>query len=253
MTTRDPYPTTPPASTAPPSSRSATAGPGQPAGSFSPPGTADQVKETAGQTLEQTKEKTGQLVEQATAQAKPRLEDQKQRAADSLGTTAQALRQTSQQLRDQDEGPVAQVAERAADQVERIADYLREKDIGQLVSEAENFARRQPTLFLGGAFALGLLGARFFKSSGQQVSQGGGSQGHAQGMGAGARQSPQPTGYRPELAATSELAPLPKTPAGAPAPAAPPPPLSAEGVLAEPPPLDDPVVRPGYAPEREAR
>jgi hypothetical protein len=122
------------------------------------------------------------------------------------------------------------------------------------VSEAEDFARRQPALFLGGAFALGLLGARFLKSSGQQASQGGSSQGRAQGVGPASRQGDQPTGYRPERAATPGLAPLPETTAGAPAPAAATvPPRSAEGALAEPTSLDDPAVRPGSSPEREAR
>jgi hypothetical protein len=33
----------------------------------------------------------------------------------------------------------------------------------------EDFARRNPAVFLGGAFALGLVGARFIKSSGHRA------------------------------------------------------------------------------------
>jgi hypothetical protein len=36
-----------------------------------------------------------------------------------------------------------------------------------MVRNVEDFARRQPALFIGGAFMLGLLGARFLKSSAQ--------------------------------------------------------------------------------------
>jgi hypothetical protein len=37
--------------------------------------------------------------------------------------------------------------------------------VAALEREGEQFARTQPTIFLTGAFALGFLGARFFKSS----------------------------------------------------------------------------------------
>ena len=38
-----------------------------------------------------------------------------------------------------------------------------------MVTQVEQYARRQPAIFLGGAFALGLLGARFLKSSNPQT------------------------------------------------------------------------------------
>jgi hypothetical protein len=53
----------------------------------------------------------------------------------------------------------------AADQMRHFSDQLRQKDVRELLSDVERFAQRQPTVFLGGAFALGLLGARFLKSS----------------------------------------------------------------------------------------
>jgi hypothetical protein len=37
--------------------------------------------------------------------------------------------------------------------------------VGELIGDVEQFARRSPALFLGGAFALGVLAARFVKSS----------------------------------------------------------------------------------------
>jgi len=142
---------------------------------------ADQPTGTVGTAVEQAKEKAGELVEQAKGQATPRLESQKERAAEGLGNTARALRQTSQQLREQEDGPVAQYAERAADRIERAADYLRGRDINELVGELESFARRQPVLFVGGAFALGLLTGRFLKSSGQRSSRGSDGQAGAPG------------------------------------------------------------------------
>lgn len=99
-----------------------------------------------------------------TGWVQSRLDTQKERAADSLSSIAETLRSTGQQL----EGKPAAASEyvqRAADQVEDFAYYLRQRDVGEIVDEAEDFARRQPGIFLGAAFSLGLLGARFLKSS----------------------------------------------------------------------------------------
>jgi hypothetical protein len=49
--------------------------------------------------------------------------------------------------------------------LERFSGYLSEREVGDLVYEAEDYARRHSAYFVGGAFLLGLLGARFLKSS----------------------------------------------------------------------------------------
>jgi len=126
---------------------------------------ANQAKETAGQVAADAQQAAGQVVDQARQQVSSRLAGQKDRAAEGLTSVAQALRQTGQQLRDQDQQGVTGYIENAASQVERVSNYLRQNDLGQLVDDVEGFARRQPALFLGGAFVLGLLGARFLKSS----------------------------------------------------------------------------------------
>jgi hypothetical protein len=55
--------------------------------------------------------------------------------------------------------------DKAADQIENWSRQLREKDIDELLSDVQTLARRQPGVFIGSAFAIGLLGARFLKSS----------------------------------------------------------------------------------------
>jgi hypothetical protein len=98
-------------------------------------------------------------------QANARLSSQKDRALDGVGGVTQAIRQTTQTLRDQQHDVVARYVEQVAGQVDRMAQSLRQKDIGELLDDAQRLARRQPALFVGSAFALGLLGARFLKSS----------------------------------------------------------------------------------------
>jgi hypothetical protein len=118
--------------------------------------------------IDQAKETISNVASQAGDKVASRLDSQKDRAAEGLGSVAQALRQTGDQLREQNQGPaVHDYLSSAADQVERLSGYLRSTDVSQMVSKVEHFARRQPALFIGGAFVLGLLGVRFLKSSGQ--------------------------------------------------------------------------------------
>ena len=99
--------------------------------------------------------------ERATAQ----LSTQKDKATEGLGGVAQAVRQTTEHLRSNQHETVARYAEQAADQIERFSQRLKDKDVSELLNDAQRLARRKPALFVGGAFAIGLLGARFLKSS----------------------------------------------------------------------------------------
>ncbi len=129
---------------------------------------ADQAKEQVAQVADQAKEQAGQVVDQAKEQVVSQVGSQKDRAVDSLGTIVDALRQTGQQLHKSDQHGIAQYAEKAADRVEQFTGNLKGKDVQTIVRDVERYARRQPALFLSGAFALGLLGARFLKSTGQR-------------------------------------------------------------------------------------
>jgi len=55
--------------------------------------------------------------------------------------------------------------------LERFSNNVRGKDVNELLDGARDFARRQPALFVGGSFAVGLLAARFLKSSGQEAAR----------------------------------------------------------------------------------
>ena len=103
----------------------------------------------------------GRIRETAAAQ----LNTQKEKATEGLGTVASAVRESTQNLRSQQHDVAARYVEQAADQIERLSARLREKDITELLNDAQQLARRRPALFIGAAFALGLIGARFLKSS----------------------------------------------------------------------------------------
>ncbi len=124
------------------------------------------------------------------------FEQQSHRAADQIGSVAHALHQAAEQLEAENNGTAARYTIMAADRVEQFADTLRNSTVDDLVGQVEGFARRQPEIFLGAAFGVGFLFARFIKSSGERIRMadlmrqdaghmGGGDMGRGRGMGGG--------------------------------------------------------------------
>ncbi len=132
----------------------------------------EQIVEKAQDVKQQAQDQTAQFVGQAKQQAQTLLGDQKDRAVDVLGNISQAVRSTGEQLRQNDQGMIAQYTDKIADRVEGFSSNMGSKDVQELVADLERFARTQPLAFLGGAFALGLMAARFLKSSGSNVDTG---------------------------------------------------------------------------------
>ena len=124
--------------------------------------------EQPGTTGLQSTDRQSSIVGRVRDSANNQLTRQKDRATDSLGSVAQAVRQSTNQLREQRHETIAQYIEQAANQLDRLSSRLREKNVNELVDDAQRFARQRPALFIGSAFALGLIGARFLKSSAER-------------------------------------------------------------------------------------
>jgi len=112
----------------------------------------------------QATEALGQATDQAKSTASSKVSEQKDKAAEGLGSVAQAFTQVGDQLRTENPS-IAGLADSAAQRLEQFSSQLSTKDVAEIVDDVEHFARRQPAMFLGAAFTLGILGARFFKSS----------------------------------------------------------------------------------------
>ena len=106
-------------------------------------------------------------MDQVKQQASTRVNEQKARAAEGLGSVANAIRQATEHLRSENQ-TLAAYADTAVDQIQVFADRMRDKDPAEMLQDVERFARRNPTAFVGAAFFLGLGLARFLKSSGTQ-------------------------------------------------------------------------------------
>ena len=105
------------------------------------------------------------VMDRVRSAATTQLTTQKSRATDTIGSLATAMRGTTNTFREQKQDVVAQYVERAAEQLDRFSSHLREREVTDLLDDAGRFARRQPALFIGAAFAAGVIAARFLKSS----------------------------------------------------------------------------------------
>ncbi len=130
---------------------------------------ADTVRTQAAGTIDEAKEKAREAASDAqrkvSDELRSRVDSTRTRAADALGSVAQALTSSVEQLRNENQAVPGDYVARAGNQIRRASDYLRNTNTDDLVRNAEDFARRQPAVFLGGAFALGFLAARLVKSS----------------------------------------------------------------------------------------
>ncbi|HEX2914258.1 MAG TPA: hypothetical protein VH186_25895 [Chloroflexia bacterium] len=139
----------------------------------------DNARQKTNEVLDQAQEKVGQVADTVRDQATSQINTQKDRAADSLGSVAHMIRQTGDQLKNSDQStplaaPIASMADQAASKLEDFSGYIRNHNASEIIDGVQDFARREPALFLGGAFALGLLASRFLRSS--TPSQSGGNQ-----------------------------------------------------------------------------
>jgi hypothetical protein len=91
-------------------------------------------------------------------------------ASVALSSVAQSLLASSHDLREQQHG-ASDLVGQAAQGIERVAKYLESTDPSEIARNTESWARRNPALFLGGAFVLGVLGARFLKSSASRIEE----------------------------------------------------------------------------------
>lgn len=108
-----------------------------------------------------------EFAEEAGEAIKSRANEQREAGADYIGGVAEAIRRASREF--DNDLPIAGVyLRKAASKVEEISDTVQQGDISTLVRGVQDFARRQPTAFLGLAVLAGFGAVRFLKSSGGQ-------------------------------------------------------------------------------------
>ena len=131
----------------------------------------DKAVDLAEASGEKLKEQASELADaardaasQATAKVKQRVDEKKGAGAEYVGSLAEAMRRASREF-DQELPIAGKYIRKAAAQVEGFSDSIRTGDFNDLIGNAQSFARRQPTAFLGLAALAGFAAVRFLKSS----------------------------------------------------------------------------------------
>lgn len=123
------------------------------------------------QTGQETAQRAGQLAERAKETGLQQANTQMTRVADTIQSAAGAIRRAGSDMGEQ-QPAIQNVATTVAERAEQFSQYLRQTDAREILHNAEDFARRQPLLVVGGAFVVGLLAARFLKASATQLGGG---------------------------------------------------------------------------------
>jgi len=168
-------------------------------------GSSGTVAEQVQQSAQQVTQGAQDAVQQAGQQAKSTARDQKQSVAQSLTQVGQALHDSGNSLQQKGDNTAAQAIDMAASKVDTLAEYLQNTSIDDMIHGIQDYARREPAIFFGGAFALGFALSRFLKSSPPSANQSyTGSSGYATapysgsysnryGYGPGSNYGPSPT------------------------------------------------------------
>ena len=112
------------------------------------------------------------IAETATAAAESmqsaatdQIEQQKRAASQSIQAFAQAVRRASDELSKQDQTAAAQLIQQAAGGLESLSETLSNRSIGDMVSMARDFGRRNPMALAGGAALLGMALGRVARTA----------------------------------------------------------------------------------------
>ena len=121
---------------------------------------ADEATNQVSQLAEQAKS----TVADATEKARGMATEQKDFLAAQIGGVADAMDRVAGDLEDSN-GASAHYARIIADNAEKLSDTIRNNDVEQILSMAQDFGRRQPVAFMGAAALLGFAASRFLMAS----------------------------------------------------------------------------------------
>jgi hypothetical protein len=132
---------------------------------------ADKAKDLAGSSTDALKAQASNLTDaakdvasQATDKLRDAVNDRKSSGADYVGGLADTMRRAAREF-DPDLPIAGTYIRKAAEQIEGVSKGIRDGNLNDLIRNAQSFARRQPTAFLGMAVLAGFGVVRFLKSS----------------------------------------------------------------------------------------
>ena len=136
----------------------------------------DKAKDAAGQVKDQVREQGQKLAstvqeraedvrEQAGTKVREEVDTRSTAVAEQVTQVAGVIRKAGEQLRDEGNDSFAKYADQAAEKVEGLGMYLRDSDGRRILSDIEDFARKQPWVAAGVGVAAGFVVGRLIKAS----------------------------------------------------------------------------------------
>jgi hypothetical protein len=113
----------------------------------------------AGAVVEQAKQEIGKVAEKAKGMAS----EQKEFIASQVDDVAQAVSRVAGEL--EGNSAIGGYARTVADTVQNFSETIRNKDVDELLSMAQDFGRRQPVAFMGAMALMGFAASRFLMAS----------------------------------------------------------------------------------------
>jgi len=120
----------------------------------------EEIKHQAANLGEEAKAQVGELADKAKGMAN----EQKQLLATQLGGISGALDKVASELETNDDATASYVRS-VASGAERVTSMVRDRDVDEIISMAQDFGRKQPAAFIGAAALLGFAASRFIMAS----------------------------------------------------------------------------------------
>jgi ElaB/YqjD/DUF883 family membrane-anchored ribosome-binding protein len=114
-------------------------------------------------------EKADELLEAARKRGRGLLNRQKRAAVEELSSVAGVMRDAATKFEEKQEEGVGDYVRKAADYVEGLSASLGERDLEELLHQAEGKVRERPALCLGLTVGVGFMLGRFLRASSQRV------------------------------------------------------------------------------------
>jgi hypothetical protein len=132
----------------------------------------DAARRKLGEAGQAARQQAHELADQATEalqsarrSGEEAIQQQKSRISEQVSRYGSVMRGVAGKFRDEGNAGIAGYAEQTADQLDRLAGYLSWRDMGGLLDDAQQSARRHPEVFFGSMFVAGLALSRFLKAS----------------------------------------------------------------------------------------
>lgn len=128
-------------------------------------GAAQDAKDRAQDAAGTAKDQAQQTAQQAKGQIRDQVDQRSTQAGEQVLTTTEAIRQASSSLRDKGQDGPARFVDQAADRLESAGSWLKDSDGDRILSDAEDFGRRNTWAVVAGGVAIGVVLSRVLKAS----------------------------------------------------------------------------------------